>query len=161
MTHDDHNLAPGNRRELISHLRDAIDDMGWRNLRVAERMLAPYSLTFPQVIVLALLDQHGPELEMSTIAQQTGLPASTITSIMDRLVARGFAVRHHSETDRRRITGSASNDGARVLQELDAARVASLERLVAEFAEAEIELLTRLIDRWTAISEEYSGTNQR
>lgn len=157
MTHDELHPAAGDRRELISHLRDAIDDMGWRNLRVAERMLAPYGLTFPQVIVLALLEQHGPELEMSAIAQQTGLPASTITGIMDRLVARRFAVRHHSETDRRRITGSASADGAHVLKELDAARVASLERLVDDFSPAEIELLTRLIDRWTSISEEYSG----
>lgn len=157
MTDNTTRPTPDERRELIGRLRDAIDDMGWRNLRIAERMLAPYGLTFPQVIVLALLDQHGPELEMTTIAQQTGLPASTITGIMDRLVAREFAVRHPSETDRRRITGSASAEGARVLQELDAARVASLEHLMDGFSLEEIDLLTRLIDRWTTISEEFSS----
>jgi DNA-binding MarR family transcriptional regulator len=151
----------GDRRELVSRLRDAIDDMGWRNLRIAERMLAPYGLTFPQVIVLALLDQHGPELEMSQIASRTGLPASTITGIMDRLVARGFAIRHQSETDRRRITGSVADDGVRVLHELDAARVSTLSRLVEDFSLEEIALLTRLIDRWTAISEEFPGPDSR
>lgn len=156
MNDDQKRPTTDERRELLMHLRDAIDDMGWRNLRIAERMLAPYGLTFPQVIVLALLEQQGPELEMSQIAAQTGLPASTITGIMDRLVARGYAERHHSETDRRRITGSVSEDGGRVLRELDAERVASLERLMDDFSLDEIGLLTRLIDRWTAISEEFS-----
>jgi DNA-binding MarR family transcriptional regulator len=161
MNHESTRPTTGDRRELVGRLRDAIDDMGWRNLRIAERMLAPHGLTFPQVIVLALLDQHGPELEMSQIAARTGLPASTITGIMDRLVARGFAVRHQSETDRRRITGSVAEDGVRVLRELDAARVSTLSRLVEDFTLEEIALLTRLIDRWTTISEEYSGLEPR
>lgn len=159
MTDDRNRTTDDKRRQVISRLRDAVDDMGWRNLRHAEQMLAPYGITFPQAIVLALLDHQGPQVEMSRIATQTGLPASTITGIMDRLVARGYAVREHPETDRRRITGSVSAEGTRVLQELDATRVESLEHLMEGFTLDEIELLTRLIDRWTAISEETQRAN--
>lgn len=145
------------RSALIDQLRDALDDMGWQNLRYAERLLAPYGLTFPQAIVLALLETDGPEIEMSHIATRTSLPASTITSIMDRLVARGYATRHPSSTDRRRITGSASAEGRTVLQELESTRRETLDRLVADFSDEELGLLSRLIDRWTAISDDLTG----
>lgn len=146
------------RREEVAHLLEAIDDMGWRNLRTAERMLAPHGLTFPQAIALALLAEQGPELEMSRVSAQTGLPASTVTGIMDRLVARGLATRHHSETDRRRITASATDAGIAILQELNAARLASLQRLMDDFSLDETRLLSRLIARWTSITEEQASS---
>jgi DNA-binding MarR family transcriptional regulator len=142
------------RMEAVAEVRTAVDEMGWQNLRVAERLLAPYRITFPQVIVLALLQEHGPDLEMSRIAAQTSLPASSITSVMDRLVARGWAERHHSETDRRRITASITDDGTRLLEELAALRDASFSRVMEQFSLDELQQLASFIRRWMAIIDE-------
>lgn len=153
MTTNNQPMTPDERRALLAQLLVAIDDMGWRNLRTAERMLAPHGLTFAQAIALALLAKGEPELDMSRVAAKTGLPASTVTGIMDRLVARGLVKRHHSETDRRRITASATEAGIAILQELNASRLTSLQRLMDDFSPEEIRLLSRLIDRWTSITE--------
>jgi DNA-binding MarR family transcriptional regulator len=143
---------------VLSQLRDAIEEMGWQNLRDAERTLSPYQLTFPQAIALSILDRQGPDLAMAKLAAQTGLPASTITSIMDRLVLRGLAERRHLPTDRRKITGSLTEEGTRLVRELDAQRRQSLVDFMEGFTDEELALLTKLIERWTALSNpDFSG----
>lgn len=142
------------RHAALVDVRTAIDEMGWQNLRVAERVLTPYRLTFPQAIVLALLHEHGPNVEMSRIAALTSLPASSITSMMDRLVARGWVERHHSETDRRRITASITDDGVTLLGELEAIREKSFSRVMEQFTLAELEQLASFIRRWMTIVDE-------
>jgi DNA-binding MarR family transcriptional regulator len=137
---------------MLSQLRDAIEEMGWQNLRDAERTLSPYQLTFPQAIALSILDRQGPDLAMAKLAAQTGLPASTITSIMDRLVLRGLVERRHLPTDRRKITGSLTEEGTRLVRELDAQRRQSLVDFMEGFTDEELALLTKLIERWTALS---------
>jgi DNA-binding MarR family transcriptional regulator len=150
-THDTLNRPVTRRMEILGQLRDAIEEMGWQNLRDAERLLAPYHLTFPQAIVLSMLHRQGPDLAMATLAAQTGLPASTITSIMDRLVARELVSRRHQETDRRKITGSLTKGGMRLVDELEAQRRQSLVDFMEGFSEEELSLMTRLVERWTTL----------
>lgn len=149
---DKHNPT-GDRRQLIDQLRTDLDEAGWRNIRLVERMLSSWSLTFPQVMVLSFLDRLGPELDMSRIAEFTGLPASTITSIMDRLVSRELAERHQGETDRRRVTGSITRAGRDILSELESMREASLTRMLDPFSDEELAIILKLVNQWTATLE--------
>ena len=131
--------------------------MGWRNLRYVERSLAPYALTFPQAMVLTFLHRLGPDLLMSQIAECTGLPASTITSIMDRLVKSGLAERQQGFTDRRRITGSITDSGFQLLKKLEDTRNTSLSIILETFSDEELVVLARLVDRWAEMMESEEG----
>jgi len=141
------------RQDMIDQLRTELDEAGWRNIRLVERMLSSWSLTFPQVMVLSFLDRLGPDLDMSRIAEFTGLPASTITSIMDRLVSRELAERHQGETDRRRVTGSITEEGRNILGELESLRDASLSRMLEPFSDEELAILLKMINQWTSMIE--------
>lgn len=151
--HDDSNSNEMSRQELIDRLSSNIDRLAWRNLRLAEQMLRPHGLTFPQVLVLSLLSHLGPDLEMSRIASATGLPASTITSIMDRLVRRELAARHPGTTDRRSITGSITPQGREILALLEEDRDQSLARILDECSDDEIRTLLKVIDRYLIRTE--------
>lgn len=142
------------RMELLTHLREALEDMDWRNLQLAERLLSPYHLTLPQVAVLSVLHHEGPDLEMSQIAARTGLPPSSITSIMDRLLLRRFVERKHHPSDRRRVTGSITESGLQVIREIGEKRRAIVKDLLADFSDEDLALLSRMARRWTAMTEQ-------
>ncbi|HWV22679.1 MAG TPA: MarR family transcriptional regulator [Thermomicrobiales bacterium] len=134
------------RQHLIDQLSNDIDQLGWRNLRLAEQMLRPHGLTFPQVVVLSFLNRYGPDMEMSRIASISGLPASTITSIMDRLVKRDLAERNPGVADKRSVTGSITPQGARILDDLERQRDQSLASILEGCTEDEIRTLIKVIN---------------
>jgi DNA-binding MarR family transcriptional regulator len=104
--------------------------------------------------VLSLLHQQGPDLELSRLATQTSLPASSVTGIIDRLVAHGWVHRRRSATDRRRVTATITESGVALLDELAALRNRSLARVLERFTIDEVELLTTFIRRWMAVVED-------
>lgn len=60
------------------------------------------NLTFPQTLVLALLDEDGP-MPISALAKAVGSANSTISGVVDRLETAGLVERVRSEQDRRVI----------------------------------------------------------
>lgn len=70
-------------------------------VRAAE-LLVDTSLTLDRWRVLELVARH-PELTMSGLATQLGVPSSTATRIVDSLVADGALHRVVDLTDRRRV----------------------------------------------------------
>ena len=59
-----------------------------------------YGITQPEAHVLAVLHVRG-ETSIRNLHHTLGHKPSTLTSILDRLVARGFITRQTSRTDRR------------------------------------------------------------
>jgi DNA-binding MarR family transcriptional regulator len=142
------------RDGLLDNLRDALEDLDWRNLQLADRILAPYHLTLPQLAVLTILDRIGPNVEMSRIATRTGLPPSTITSIMDRLLLRHYVERRHHPDDRRRVTGSITDEGRAVVEELRQQRRQIITHLLGALSDEELRVLWHLVDRWLSFSQD-------
>lgn len=73
--------------------------------RISEEMRGHFgksNLTFPQTLVLALLDNDGP-MPISALARATGSANSTVSGIVDRLEKVGLLRRVRSEQDRRVI----------------------------------------------------------
>jgi DNA-binding MarR family transcriptional regulator len=61
---------------------------------------------------LGILDRLGP-MSAGQLAAHTGLAAASITSLVDRLEARGFARRVHDSQDRRRVLVEAAEERLR------------------------------------------------
>lgn len=60
------------------------------------------NLTYPQSIVLAILESDGP-MPISALAEAAGSANSTISGVVDRLEKMGLVARTRSDTDRRVI----------------------------------------------------------
>lgn len=90
-----------------------------------------YGLSLLQVQALSSLQRSGPELEMSSLAGLTGLPASSMTSIVDRLVKLGLVERRYSEVDRRSVLAVITPAGVDVMTRFDAWNAQLIEQILS------------------------------
>ena len=74
-------------------------------------------LTSVEVMVLYRI-KHGPENQkMSELANEMGIPGSTFTGIMDRLVEKDYVIRERNEVDRRIVTLRIKDDTCPTMSE--------------------------------------------
>lgn len=107
------------RLRLVSELRDTLDALVWRSLQLGAGVLKQYELTLPQAMALGAITRLGPAVDMGRVVEATGLPASTTTSVVDRLVQRGLVSRGSHPADRRRVQVSATRSGSYLQDEMD------------------------------------------
>jgi len=124
-----------------------------------------WGLSISQCYALEVVFEHGP-ITMSELAHTLFLEASTVTRIIDRLVAAGLVERTPSSTDRRVCRVSVTDSGRQlVLRIRDALideHVRVLRQVPAESREAVITALDHLLDafraRQTAASSQCGDT---
>ncbi len=68
----------------------------------SKRLAQTAGLTPSQMAVLRMLDEQG-ELSAGHVAEHTQLKHATITSLVDKLEARGLIARRRCDSDRRRV----------------------------------------------------------
>jgi DNA-binding MarR family transcriptional regulator len=90
------------RQELYAELMDAMRDSASRAL-VLHQAVADRLGLGPTDMKALDLARNEPELTPSRLAELTGLRASSVTALLDRLERRGMIIRQRSVTDRRKI----------------------------------------------------------
>lgn len=97
----------------------ALDDqVGYLLRRVTQRHLAIFAEAIPDVTttqfaVLARLAQMGP-LSQNHLGRETSMDAATIKGVVDRLSKLGLTATRPDPDDRRRLTVSLTDQGARL-----------------------------------------------
>lgn len=72
-------------------------------------------LTLPQVVAMQILRNEGA-LTVGTLAKHMNLTQATVTSLVDRLVAKGIVDRQKSTEDKRRVVVAATESGLALLK---------------------------------------------
>jgi DNA-binding MarR family transcriptional regulator len=86
-------------------------------------------LTVAQIRVLFRLRNRGP-ITSGQLAAGLGVTLPTVTSVIDRLVARGLAERRDDPSDRRRVIVAITPGGQTVVEGIQQGRRARLQRAV-------------------------------
>lgn len=73
-----------------------------RTEQASKKLAAQAGLTPSQLLVMQILAERG-EISAGEVSKLTQLKHATITSLVDKLVARGLMVRRRCEEDRRRV----------------------------------------------------------
>ncbi len=82
-----------------------------RSVDIHSRKLSmQHDITAPQLIALLAIAEHAP-LTIASISREVHLSPSTLVGIIDRLEAKGYAVRERSAEDRRRVLISITEEG--------------------------------------------------
>lgn len=71
-------------------------------------------LTAPQLLLLQTLRQKG-EVTIGTLAREMNLSQATVTTVMDRLEDRKLVARTRSETDKRKVFATLTDEGDKLL----------------------------------------------
>jgi DNA-binding MarR family transcriptional regulator len=75
------------------------------------------------------------------------ITSSAVTFLTDKLVDKGLILRKRGETDRRVVLVSITEEGARVLKELEALRRAAAERILEGLSDAELWGIAAILDK--------------
>lgn len=85
-----------------------------RTEQASKRLAAMAGLTPSQLLVMQILSERG-ETSAGEVSKLTQLKHATITSLVDKLVARNLLGRRRSEEDRRRVWLTLLPEGEKVI----------------------------------------------
>src|SRR5664279_6654866 len=91
---------------------------------------AHHDLTFGQLRLLFVLGQSGP-VSIGQLADMLGVADATASEFVDRVERRGLAIRSHRADDRRVVDCRLSDDGRRLISDIQGARQAGMRRMLA------------------------------
>lgn len=117
--------------------------------RLAKEQCARHGITATQLNVLKLLQTVG-ELSLSELSKQLVSTNSTITGIIDRMVAAGLVTREQSADDRRVWRIKLAPDGKALARKVDVAPWEILQRALVTLPPAELEQLVKTLLKVTA-----------
>ena len=93
---------------------------------------------------LGLLGFRG-RMIMSALAESLGMPLSTATHTVNKLVKRGLVERAHSQTDRRVVEVELSEEGKRRNRLFQDHRLAMIRYMLTALSDGEREIFLELI----------------
>lgn len=110
-------------------------------------------LTVPQLMVLQAIVGEARDASVSAIAKRVNLSQATVTSVLDRLSAKGLVTRQRRADDRRKVDIRLTTAGTRqldnaptLLQESFIRRFERLEDWEQKMLIASVERLAALMD---------------
>jgi DNA-binding MarR family transcriptional regulator len=114
------------------------------------------SITIPQFRLLVVLDGRGP-LKLTTLAEHQGVNPSTVTRMVDRLVAAELVSREANPASRRELAVSLTDAGAAVVREVMRRRRTEITSIVSRMAPSARRGLVRALNAFTAAGDEPVG----
>ncbi len=133
------------RSELIGQIDELIRGLNWRGQQRFAQRLEAFDLTAPQYLTLAAIAQLGPVVTMSEVSDTLQLPRSSMTSMTDRLVELGLAVRGSLERDRRAVTVTITAAGTDLLRQVHAMNLADLTGMVEGLEEDDLSRFAHVL----------------
>lgn len=104
-------------------------------------------LTATQYNALRILRGAGSEgLSCSEIGERMVTKESDITRLLDRLESRGFISRERPESNRRMVITRITDEGSRILEELDEPVNETNQRLVGHLGKQNLKTLNELLE---------------
>ncbi|MER3485694.1 MAG: hypothetical protein C4345_06760 [Chloroflexota bacterium] len=129
----------------MEHITALFGELTWHGRQVLARRVAKHGLTPPQFIVLQTLERCRSQLTLGEIADALQLPASSLTSIADRLVARGLATRDAVPEDRRAVALTITAAGQAMVETVDAERRHELASLLQDVPVEDLRLFVSVL----------------
>ena len=123
--------------------------------RRGERHLGLGDLEFSALRFLTARSEHGEEIRQRDVARHLGVGATTVSSIVDRLVRRGFATRAAHSQDRRSLHLAATPQGLEAMSSVLAPLHPSLSAMVAHLNGNEAQSLSHTLKALTAAMEHH------
>ncbi|GAB3297000.1 MarR family winged helix-turn-helix transcriptional regulator [Parasphingorhabdus pacifica] len=136
--------------EDIDAVSDAVLTASRLLVAVSARSLAAAgeSLTLPQFRMLVLLVERGP-LKLATIAELLGVNPSTVTRMVDRLVASSMVDRQANPVSRRETVVTLTSTGTEVVQQVTERRREEIAGIVTRMSTASRQDLVEALTAFT------------
>jgi DNA-binding MarR family transcriptional regulator len=148
------------RQRATTEIRDSLRKLRIQFALLNYRVGSQLELKDVDLDCLDILDAHGP-LSPTALARRAGVHPATMTGILDRLEKGGWVVRERDPADRRAVLVRAVRDRYDQLLRLYSGLSRSMNKLLAEYSDADLELIAdfmrRTIDAGRTATEELAS----
>ena len=127
-------------KEDLDRIVETIIYLVTESRRISKDVASRYGVTPTQLTVLKLLHEIG-DLSLGRLSRQIRSHNSTVTGIVDRMVAAGLVVREQSADDRRVWKIKLTPQGRTIAKKLDIAPWEILRQALEALPEGELEAL--------------------
>jgi DNA-binding MarR family transcriptional regulator len=138
--------ATRRRRRLRTTIKESLRELSIQLSLLNHQVGARVDLKDVDLDCLDLVNRYGP-LSPSALARRAGLHPATMTGILDRLERSGWVTRDRSTSDRRAVLIRAVRDRNFELLRLYSGMNTSMDRICAEYDDAELQLLADFLRR--------------
>ncbi len=135
-------------RRLTNEVKDSMRDLRVQLALLNHRVGARLELKDVDLDCLDLISQHGP-LSPSALARRAGLHPATMTGIVDRLERGRWVARERDPADRRGVRLRIRPERAAEVLRLYIGMNHALDKICADYSEAELKVLTDFMRRAT------------
>jgi DNA-binding MarR family transcriptional regulator len=149
-------VTPGGRRRLTVEVKDSLRELSIQLSVLNRRVGAQLEVREVDWDCLEIVNRFGP-LSPTALARRAGLHPATMTGVLDRLERAGFVARERDPADRRGLTVRALRDRAREVYQLYAGMNGAMDKICADYSEAELELLASFLGRATEAGHTAAG----
>jgi DNA-binding MarR family transcriptional regulator len=132
------------RRRSVTAIKESLRELSIQLSLLNHHVGARLDLRDIDLGCLDTIDRHGP-LTPTALARAAGLHPATVTGILDRLERGGWITRDRDPSDRRAVLVRALRDRNAEIFRLYAGMNASLDQILAAYADEELDLLATFL----------------
>jgi DNA-binding MarR family transcriptional regulator len=126
------------RDEAVTQIAELLAHLIGEAILFNEGVASAIGLSAVELQTFGVIARHDGAITPTEVRAQTGLPASTVTRVLDRLEQGGFITRSSVPSDRRKIAVEVVAPKAAEVAEHYAGKIAQIERLNARRTRAEV-----------------------
>ncbi|TCC42501.1 MarR family transcriptional regulator [Kribbella speibonae] len=144
------------RRRTGNEIKAALRDLRIQLVLLNHQVGGELALKDVDLDCLDILARDGP-LTPSVLARRAGLHPATLTGILDRLEDAGWIARDRARPDRRSVTIRVLPDRGMEVFRLYQPMMSAMDDVLADYTEAELELIATFLRRSAAAGERVLG----
>jgi DNA-binding MarR family transcriptional regulator len=126
------------RDEPVTQIADLLARLIGEAILFNEGVAAALGISAIDLQTFGVIARHDGAITPSEVSARTGLPASTVTRVLDRLEQRGFITRNGVPSDRRKIAVEVVAAKAAEVAQHYTGKIAQIELLNARRPRAEV-----------------------
>jgi DNA-binding MarR family transcriptional regulator len=146
-------VAARRRRRLSNEIKESLRELSTQLALLNHQVVSRLGLNDGDLQCLDLISRRGP-LGPSALARRAGLHPATVTGILDRLERGGWIARERDPADRRAVTVRALRDRGAELFRLYSAMNTSMDDIVAQYTDSELQFLASFIRSTTRAGQD-------
>jgi DNA-binding MarR family transcriptional regulator len=136
-------------RETATELESLLRDISYWIKKKGRDALSSVKITLPQFQVLQLT-YFGEAVNIKDVTQLTGLAASTVSEMVDRLIELAYVTKTQNVLDRRQVVLKCTRQGASIIRKVIRQRVQTVQEVTKSMrpgsADHLVAMLTEFVE---------------
>ncbi len=142
--------------EAVAELRQAGADVDLLDAAASVRL----GLNRTDLRVMEMLDRVG-SLTAGELAAATRMSNAGLTSVIDRLVQKGYAIRQYDPVDRRRVAVELTERAKNRSEEAFSSHMGALFKLLEQYQDNELAMIVSFLQAWRGTIRDLVETLER